>query len=103
MNKKTPRSRRPSSVVTMSFEPGCYVEFTDTESKTPAVHNHKHGKPRRAVRKNALAASDRQCLGDIEVWLNKCVNRAPGIETKRGARIVELLCDVRGQVQQLRG
>jgi hypothetical protein len=87
----------------MSFEPGCYVEFTDTEPKTSSVHNHKHGKPRRAVRKNGLVPSDRQRLKDIEVWLNNCVNRARGIETKRGAKIVELLCDVRSQVQQLRG
>jgi hypothetical protein len=99
---KTQKPKRFNVGVTIESPPLLF-EFTDTEPKTPAVHNHKHGKPRRAVRKSGLVPSDRQRLRDIEVWLNNCVNRARGIETKRGAKIVELLCNVRSQVQQLRG
>jgi hypothetical protein len=108
------KTKRPNSakltpgVTTATFEPGCYFALTELGIELPERSeeipqkkplNGKAG----GVKKTGALTHDRRRLKQIEVFLNNCLNLAAAIETKRAAKIVQLLREARELAIHVRG
>jgi hypothetical protein len=95
-------------VTTATFEPGCYFEFTELGIALPERSEENHQKKplngqAGGEKKPSVLTHDRRRLKQIEVFLNNCLNLATAIETKRAAKIIQLLREARELAIHVRG